>query len=142
MTGPLAPASISSPSSPGGLNPRGLPLTEAQRNRANADPEVVKAAEGFEAIFMDQMMKSMRQTVPKSDMDLESPASEIYRSMLDSEYADKAAKAGGVGLADMIIAYWTQKSGGGYTGTQGQPHGAGAAASRTGGRDAGQSIER
>jgi Rod binding domain-containing protein len=51
------------------------------------------------------MMKVMRQTVPKNEMDLESPASEIYRGMMDSEYAQKAAHHGGIGLADQIIAY-------------------------------------
>ena len=39
------------------------------------------------------------------NMDLESPATEIYRSMLDSENAQKAVRAGGIGLSDQIIAY-------------------------------------
>jgi Rod binding domain-containing protein len=38
-------------------------------------------------------------------MDLESPATEIYRGMLDSETAKSAAHGGGIGLADQIIAY-------------------------------------
>lgn len=72
---------------------------------SSIDPELRKAAQGMESMFVDYMMKVMRQTVPKNDMDLESPATEVYRSMLDSEYAQKAAKAGGIGLADQIIAY-------------------------------------
>jgi flagellar protein FlgJ len=74
-------------------------------DRSRVDPQIVKAAEGMETMFMDYMMKVMRQTVPKNDLDLESPATDIYRSMLDSEYAAKAVKAGGVGLADQIVAY-------------------------------------
>ncbi len=50
-------------------------------------------------------MKVMRQTVPKNDMDLESPATGIYRGMLDSEMAAKAAHNSGLGLKDQIIAY-------------------------------------
>jgi flagellar protein FlgJ len=74
-------------------------------DREHADPQIVKAAEGMEAMFLDYMMKVMRETVPKNEMDLESPATGIYRSMMDTEIAQKAAHAGGVGLAEQIIAY-------------------------------------
>ncbi len=74
-------------------------------DRSKVDPGVIKAAEGMETMFLDHMMSAMRQTIPKNDMDLESPATNIYRGMLDSEYAQKAVQVGGVGLADQIIAY-------------------------------------
>jgi Rod binding domain-containing protein len=74
-------------------------------DRSQVPKELVEAAEGMEAMFLDYLMKTMRQTVPKNEMDLESPATEIYRSMQDSETAKTAARAGGVGLADQIIAY-------------------------------------
>lgn len=76
-----------------------------QVDRSKVDPEVLKAAEGMEAMFIDYLMKVMRQTVPKNDMDLESPATNIYRGMMDSEIAQKAAHRGGIGLAEQIIAY-------------------------------------
>jgi Rod binding domain-containing protein len=50
-------------------------------------------------------MKVMRETVPKNDMDMNSPAINIYQGMQDSEMAQKAVKAGGIGLADQLIAY-------------------------------------
>jgi Rod binding domain-containing protein len=59
----------------------------------------------MEAMFLDYMMKVMRQTVPKSELESNSPATEIYQGMLDSEIAQKAARTGGVGLSDQIIAY-------------------------------------
>ncbi len=74
-------------------------------DRSKVDPKILEAAEGMEAMFIDYMMKVMRETVPKNEMDLESPASQIYRGMQDSEYAQKAAHQGGVGLADQVIAY-------------------------------------
>jgi flagellar protein FlgJ len=84
-------------------------ITPAKRlpqiDRSKVDPQLVKAAEGMEAMFLDYLMQTMRKTVPKSELDLESPATEIYRSMLDSEMAQKSAKSGGVGLADQLIAY-------------------------------------
>ena len=79
-------------------------------DRSKVDPKLLEAAEGMEAMFIDYMMKVMRQTVPKNDLDLESPATEIYRSMMDSENSRKAAHAGGVGLSDQIIAYLNGRS--------------------------------
>lgn len=100
----------------GGRGPRGdsdsilsAPTTPARRlpvvDKSKVDPQLLKAAEGMEAMFLDYMMKVMRQTVPKNDMDLDSPAAGIYQGMLDTETAQRAARAGGVGLADQIIAY-------------------------------------
>ena len=79
-------------------------------DRSKIDPQLIEAAEGMEAMFIDYMMKVMRQTIPRNDLDLESPATEIYRSMMDSENSKKAAHAGGVGLSDQIIAYLNGRS--------------------------------
>lgn len=90
-------------------------LTKRQitaRTRDDVDPQIRKAAEGMEAMFLDFMMKSMRQTVPKSDLSMENQATEIYRGMLDSEIAENTARSrtNGVGLADQIIAYLEARS--------------------------------
>jgi Rod binding domain-containing protein len=77
----------------------------------------------MEAMFLDFMMKVMRDTVPKSEMSLDSPATQIYTSMMDSETAQKAARAGGVGLADQIIAYWEADKYNLKKGQQGRPGG-------------------
>lgn len=88
---------LAAPTTPG----KRLPVVD----RTKVDPQLLKAAEGMEAMFLDYMLKVMRQTVPKNELDLESPATGIYRGMLDTETAQRAAKAGGIGLADQIIAY-------------------------------------
>lgn len=92
-----------------GDNPLTAPVTPEKRlpvvDRSKVDPQTLKAAEGMEAMFLDYMMNQMRKTVPKESMDLENTGTEVYRSMLDSEVAQKAARAGGVGLADQIVAY-------------------------------------
>ena len=98
-------------------------------DRSKVDPQTLRAAEGMEAMFLDYMMKVMRQTIPKSDMDLESPATEIYRSMLDTETAEKAARTGGIGLADQIVAYLEAQR---YTGKTGE---SASSVNREGSRD-------
>jgi flagellar protein FlgJ len=58
----------------------------------------------MEAMFLDYLMKVMRDTVPSSEYSMDSSATKIYRSMMDSEFSQTAARNGGVGLADQIIA--------------------------------------
>ncbi len=121
-----------------GANALTAPTTPSRRipviDKNKIDPEVRKAAEGMEAMFLDYMMKTMRDTVPKNDMDMESPATGIYRTMMDSETAQTAARAGGVGLADQIIAYLEAQR---YNLPKGQ--GIPASDSGTGGTHEGQS---
>jgi Rod binding domain-containing protein len=69
------------------------------------DPATRDAAQGMEAMFLDYMMQTMRKSVGKSEMSMDNGASEIYQGMLDSEYSQRAARAGGVGLAEQIVAY-------------------------------------
>jgi len=92
-------------------------------DRAKVDPAIVKAAEGMETMFLEHMMRVMRQTVPKNDLDLENAATEIYRSMLDGETAKAAARGPGVGLADQIIAYLMADRYNQERRTGGTPHG-------------------
>lgn len=105
-------------------------------DRNRIDPEMRKAAEGMEAVFLDYMFKTMRETVPQNEMDLENKGSQIYRSLLDSEHAERIARNGGIGLADQIIAYLQQQS---YNSRQG--HGVPVSAPAVRGRDTGGSHE-
>ncbi|MGK5082219.1 rod-binding protein [Bdellovibrionota bacterium FG-1] len=109
MPSSLTPPSIGGGRMDWGANALAAPTTPGRRlpvvDRDKVDPGLRQAAEGMEAMFLNYMMKVMRETVPKNDMDLESPATAIYRGMQDSEYAQKAAHNGGIGLADQLIAY-------------------------------------
>jgi flagellar protein FlgJ len=61
-------------------------------------------AEDFEAIFVKQMLESMRSTLnPDNRLVDTGMAGEIYDDMLYDEYAQIMAKSGGFGLADMIV---------------------------------------
>lgn len=65
--------------------------------------ELRRAAAEFESLFINQMLKSMRETVAKSELFHGGNAEEIYTSMLDTELSKSMAKAGGIGLADMLL---------------------------------------
>lgn len=72
-------------------------LTEKQRLQAR------KVSQDFEALFVGMMMKSMRATVGKDTLTGGGHGEEVYRSMLDQQYADASVKrGGGLGLAKII----------------------------------------
>lgn len=61
-----------------------------------------KACKDFEAIFITNMLKEMRKSIPKSDLLDSSHASEIYRSMMDQKIAEKIAHGKGLGLGEIL----------------------------------------
>ncbi len=79
-------------------------------DQRKVDPTLIKAAQGMESMFLSYMMKVMRNSIPENKNNLENGATKIYRSMLDNLNSDKAAKAGGIGLADLIIDYMLASS--------------------------------
>jgi len=64
--------------------------------------QIHKVSQDFEALFTGMMMKSMRSTVAKDKLTGGGHGEEVFRSMLDQEYAAAAAKRGSLGLAPMI----------------------------------------
>lgn len=72
------------------------------RRDATRDPQaaVRKAAGQFEALFMQQLLKSMREAMPKSGM-FAGAGQDTYTGMLDQQLSQSLAERPG-GLADMI----------------------------------------
>ena len=86
-------------------------LVEAKRSILKIRPPVpalLREAYGeafwneFEAIFIQQMLKTMRKTSLESDFIKKSEGEKIFRSMLDEQYAILSAKSGRLGLGEMI----------------------------------------
>ena len=102
-------------------------------------PEYRKAAEGLEAVFTQEMMKAMRGTVEKSEFSLENSATGIYQGMLDSEYAEVAARQNSLGLAEQIVDYMLRsRENANYNGNTGRHPGS----MSTGGTHEGQSSQQ
>jgi flagellar protein FlgJ len=65
-------------------------------------PEALKAASTqFEAMFVNMMMKSMREATPQDGM-MDSQQSKTFQTMLDQQTSQNIAKKG-IGLADMLV---------------------------------------
>ena len=64
--------------------------------------KVAELAQQFESIFINMMLQNMRKSVQKSDLLDGGNAEQIYRSMLDQEYATIMAQQERTGLAEAI----------------------------------------
>ena len=70
---------------------------------AQSDRQQLKAvAQQFEAVFLRQMIGSMR-TASLGDGLLDSSASDQFRDMSDARTADAMAQKGALGVADMLL---------------------------------------
>lgn len=59
-----------------------------------------EAALDLEALFLQQLVSAMQRTVPREDGVFgQSKAEELFRGMLDEEWANLMAKSGDIGLA-------------------------------------------
>jgi len=63
---------------------------------------MTQTARDFEAIFVQQVFKGMRQTVPDGGLLPKGQAEGIYQDMQDMEAAKQLTKHGGIGLAAML----------------------------------------
>jgi Rod binding domain-containing protein len=70
--------------------------------RQDAKSATRETAQQFEALFLQMTMKSMRDTIMKSDLS-EDKTIETYESMFDKEVSVQLAKRNSLGLADMLV---------------------------------------
>jgi len=77
-------------------------LSALKKGVKDADPKALKAAaQQFEALFLQMVLKSMRDATPREGM-FDSEQSRLYESLLDQQLAQVMAARGSTGLAAMI----------------------------------------
>ncbi|MEW6119161.1 MAG: flagellar assembly peptidoglycan hydrolase FlgJ [Pseudomonadota bacterium] len=82
------------------LDAQGVDALRLQARQAS--PEALKAAaQQFEAVFMNMLMKSMRETTSQDGL-FDSDQTRMYTSMLDQQLAQTMASRG-IGLADVMV---------------------------------------
>lgn len=96
------PLPIQQPDSSSGLQQRLNALrTSVQADKGMDQAKLKKACQDFEAVFIGQLWKQMRSSVPQEGL-LHSKEEESYASMFDQELSLKMARSGGMGLGDML----------------------------------------
>ena len=61
-----------------------------------------ETAQQFEAMFLQMMMKSMRESIDKSDL-MQSSHTDTFEAMFDREVSVALSKRNSMGLADMLV---------------------------------------
>ena len=72
-----------------------------QKVTGGNDERLKKACADFEAIFIQQILKSMRQTVLRSDLFGKGTERDIFESLLDQEWSKGLARRG-MGLGNKL----------------------------------------
>lgn len=71
-------------------------LDERQQKRLK------NACQDFEAMFLANMLKSMRKTVEKTNLFGSDSGEETFQEMMDNEVSKAAAKTSSMGIADLM----------------------------------------
>lgn len=76
---------------------------ERLRAQAAKDPDAAlkSAAQQFEALFLNMLLKSMREAVPQNGL-FDNEQTKLYTAMLDQQFA-QSLSAKGIGLADIMV---------------------------------------
>ena len=77
-------------------------LASLKNKDAAGQRESSKAVlEKFEALFIDQMLQSMRKATVRSEL-FDSEGIKLYESLFDKEIAEELAKGGGLGMKNSL----------------------------------------
>jgi flagellar protein FlgJ len=86
-------------------------MGELKQSAKAGSPDALKgAAVQFEAMFINMMMKSMRDATPQDGLN-DNQQNKMFTSMLDQQRSQDMAKKG-IGLADMLIRQLTAQAAG------------------------------
>lgn len=109
----MGPARLSGSADAASLDALRDPAANALKARAAGDPKAVikAAAKQFEALFMQQLMKSMREATMSSGL-LDNGGTQLGTELLDAQYANQMTGLPG-GLSDMIARQLERQMAGG-----------------------------
>jgi flagellar protein FlgJ len=86
------------------MNPSSTPTSVGQGPGVQKIDEgkLKKVCEDFESIFISQMLKVMRQSIPKTGLLDGGSQQDMYLSLFDEELSKSMAKKGGMGLGKIL----------------------------------------
>ena len=79
------------------------------KNSAKSEQELQKAAQDFEAVLLNMVLKAMWKTVPKSDLFEKNSATHIYEGLMHSSLSEEMASNGGMGIAKVLAKQLTRE---------------------------------
>ncbi len=82
-------------------------VARAAGSAAEDEAQLLEAARAFESVFLQLLLQGMRRTVPEGGLLPKGFAADTYESMHDQYLSEEMAKAGGIGLAELIVEQLT-----------------------------------
>ncbi len=81
----------------------------SMRGAPSKSPEALnRVCQEMESLFINQLLKQMRRTIPKDGLFGKSNAEDMFTAMHDAELSRVVARGGGLGLARMLMAHLAQ----------------------------------
>jgi len=80
------------------IQPKGLAAPKPDERA-----RLMKAAKSMEAVFMGQLLKAMRETVPDEGVIPKSEGEQMFTGMLDDEFAKSASRQSSHGLGEAMF---------------------------------------
>ena len=75
-----------------------------------SDEELIETCKQFESLFVNQLLKEMRKTVPKDGIIPQSQEEEMFTAMFDEEVSKMISSSGRMGMAEMLFEQLRDKS--------------------------------
>ena len=92
----------------------GLQGLNGINNQEAKDLALKRAAKEFESLFIFEMLKAMRKTVPEDGLFKGITGKDTYMTMVDQQLASALAERGGIGLADILLKHMEPGIAGGH----------------------------
>ncbi len=77
-------------------------LDQLREQKVKQEKELQEVSSQFESLFVNQLLATMRDSIPESDLLPDSHGEKVFHSMLDREYAKIVSKSNGLGLGKMV----------------------------------------
>lgn len=81
---------------------RTMQLGQGVTDQTQLEAKVRQVSEDFVSVFMNQVMKAMRATVPENPAMHGDNGEKFFQEMLDTEQSKFLAKGSGYGLTDLV----------------------------------------
>jgi Rod binding domain-containing protein len=80
----------------------GMGTNSRSARTVSPDTKIDAACTEMESLFIQNMLKQMRASIPKGGLTSGGKAEEMFTDMLDAEMAKTISASGGIGLSSMV----------------------------------------
>jgi flagellar protein FlgJ len=85
------------------LGTQSVQVTDVAQAKLPASQDTKQAAQQFEALLVQEMLKSMWATVPQGELFSGSHEEKMYRDMLNEAVASSISEGRGIGIKEVIL---------------------------------------